>query len=107
LHVHFLVEFRGMRRSFGYRMRTISKEDAQGSYIHEEEFRGLHASMGNSKTKSNARRDRQEFVTMRILQREVKIYREYNENIMKVQEDMLHSLNMLQMKTIKTLAQIK
>jgi hypothetical protein len=54
-------------------------EDAQGSYSHEEEFRGLHVSMGNVETESNGRRDRQEPVTMRSLQREVQSYREDNE----------------------------
>jgi hypothetical protein len=33
-------------------------EDSQGSYSHEEEFIGLHVSMGNVETKSNGRRDR-------------------------------------------------
>jgi hypothetical protein len=33
---------------------------------------------------------------MRSLQREVQIYRDDNENIMKVQEEILQSLNMLQ-----------
>jgi hypothetical protein len=28
----------------------------QGSYNHEEEFKGLHVSMGNVKTKCNGRR---------------------------------------------------
>jgi hypothetical protein len=32
-------------------------EDAQGSYNHEEEIRGLHVSMGNVETESNGRRD--------------------------------------------------
>jgi hypothetical protein len=36
-------------------MRTTTMEDAQGSYNHEEEFRGLHVSMGNAETKSNGR----------------------------------------------------
>jgi hypothetical protein len=46
-------------------------EDAQGSYSHGEEFRGLHDSMVDVEIESNGRRERQEFVTMRILQREV------------------------------------
>jgi hypothetical protein len=32
-------------------------EDSQVSYIHEDEFIGLHVSMGNAETKSNGRRD--------------------------------------------------
>jgi hypothetical protein len=39
-------------------MRTTSMEYAQGSYIHEEEFRGIHVSMGNPEKKSNGRRGR-------------------------------------------------
>jgi hypothetical protein len=37
-------------------MRIGVMEDAQGSYNHEEEIRGLHVSMGNVETKSNGRR---------------------------------------------------
>ena len=40
-------------------------------YNHEEEIIGLHVSMGNVETESNGRRDRQELVTMRSLQKEV------------------------------------
>jgi hypothetical protein len=32
-------------------------EYAHGSYSHEEEIKGLHASTGNAETKSNERRD--------------------------------------------------
>jgi hypothetical protein len=52
--------------------------------------------MGNTDTKSNGRRDMHELVTMRILQREVWIYRVDNEKIMKSQEEILQCLNMLQ-----------
>jgi hypothetical protein len=96
LHAHFLAEFRGTGRNFGSCMRTTTMEDAQGSYNHEEEFRGLHVSMGNVETESNGRRGRKEPVTMRSLQREVQSYRDDNENIMKSQEEILQSLNMLQ-----------
>jgi hypothetical protein len=71
LHAHFLAKFRGKGRNFGSYMRTTTMEDSQGSYNHEEEFIGLHVSMGNVETKSNGRREREEFVTMRSLQREV------------------------------------
>jgi hypothetical protein len=77
-------------------MRTRDMEDAQGSYNHEEEVRGLHVNMGNVETESNGRRDRQEPVTMRSLQKEVQSYRVDNERIMKAQEEILQSLNMLQ-----------
>ena len=70
-------------------------EDAQGYYIHEEEFIGLHINMGNVETKSNGRRDRKEPVTMRSLHREVQSYMDDNERIMKAQEEILQSLNML------------
>jgi hypothetical protein len=42
LHAHFLVEFKGTRRTFGSCMRTKFREDAQGSYSHEEKVRGIH-----------------------------------------------------------------
>jgi hypothetical protein len=58
-------------------------ENAQGYYIHEEEVKGLHVSMGNDETNSNGRRCMHELVTMRSLQREVQSYRANNENIMK------------------------
>ena len=58
-------------------------EDVHGSCSHEEEVIGLHVSMGNVVTESNGRRDRQEPVTMIILHREVHIYRDNNERIMK------------------------
>jgi hypothetical protein len=71
LHAHFLTEFRGTRRKFDSCIRTIAMEDTQGSYSHEEEFIGLHVSMGNVDMESNGRRDMQEPITMRSLQREV------------------------------------
>jgi hypothetical protein len=48
-------------------MRNISMEYSQGFYIHDDEFRGLHVSMGNVDTESNGIRDRHEIATMRIL----------------------------------------
>jgi hypothetical protein len=52
-------------------MRIEVMEDAHGSYIHEEEVKVLHISMGNVETKSNGRRGKQEPVNMRSLKREV------------------------------------
>jgi hypothetical protein len=49
-------------------------EDAQGSYSHEEQIRGLHVNMGNAKTELNGRRDRQDPVTMRSLHKVVQSY---------------------------------
>jgi hypothetical protein len=51
--------------------------------------------MGNAKTKSNGRRDRQEPITMRSLHREVQRYKADNEKIMKAEEEILQRLNML------------
>jgi hypothetical protein len=68
-------------------MTTTTMEYAQGSYSHEEEFIGLHVSMGNVETESNERR--QESITMRSMQREVHIYKDDNENIMKCHEEIL------------------
>jgi hypothetical protein len=82
-------------------MRTTAMEDAQGSYSHEEEFRGLHVSMGNVGTKSNGRRDKHEPITMKSLQRQVQSYRVDNEKIMKTQKEILQSLNMSQKKANK------
>jgi hypothetical protein len=69
-------------------MRTRDMEDAQGSYIHEEEVKGLHVNMGNAETESNGHRSRVEPVelveTMRSLQKEVQSYREDNERMMRV-----------------------
>ena len=91
----FLAELEVQENNFGSYMRTRVMENAQGSYNHEKEIRGLHVNMGNAETESNGRRGRQEPVTMRSLQREVQSYREYNENIMKYQEEILQSLNIL------------
>jgi hypothetical protein len=52
--------------------------------------------MGNVETKSNGRRGMIEPVSMRILQSKVQSYRDDSENIMKYQEEILQSLNMLQ-----------
>lgn len=70
-------------------------EDTQGYYSHEGDIIGLHVSMGNVETKSKGRRDMHEPVTMRSLHMEVKRYRDDNEIIMKVQEEILQSLNIL------------
>jgi hypothetical protein len=68
-------------------MRIRDMDDAQCSYIHEDESRVLHVSMGNTKIVSNGHRSKVEPVelveTMRILQKEVQSYRVDNERIMK------------------------
>jgi hypothetical protein len=51
--------------------------------------------MGNVDTESNGRRDRRGTITMRSLQIEVQRYRANNERIVKAQEEILQSLNML------------
>jgi hypothetical protein len=88
-------------------MRTRDMEDAQGSYNHEDEIKGLHISMGNVETESNGHRSKVEPMelveTMRSLQKEVQSYREDNERLIRAQEEqnqintqLLQSLNMLQ-----------
>jgi hypothetical protein len=57
--------------------------------------------MGNVETKYDGRRGRKEPVTMRILQREVQNYREYNDNFMKYQEEIPKRVNMMQRKSNK------
>jgi hypothetical protein len=54
--------------------------------------------MGNVEIDSNGRRDSKGPVTMRSLHREVQIYKVDNERIIKAQEEILHSLNMLHKK---------
>jgi hypothetical protein len=81
--MHIFFRIRGSEKQFGSYMRTTTMEDAQESYIHEEEFKGMHVNMGNAEIESNGRRDRKEPVTMRSLQRKVQSYRVDNENIMK------------------------
>jgi hypothetical protein len=76
-------------------MRTRIMEDAQGYYSHEEEFIGVHASMGNAETESNGRRYRQGPFTMISMHREVQSYRVDNERIIKAKEEILQILNML------------
>jgi hypothetical protein len=79
-------------------MRTKFMEYSQGSYIHGEEFKGLHINLGNAETKSNGRRYRKEPVTMRSMHREVKSYMDVNERIMKAEGEMLQRFNMLHKK---------
>jgi hypothetical protein len=69
-------------KEIGSCMRNTIMEDAQGSYSHEEECEVININMGNVETESSGRRDTQEPVTMRRIQREVERYRDDNENIM-------------------------
>jgi hypothetical protein len=71
-------------------------EYAQGFNSHEEEIGDLYTNMDNVETESNGRRDEHEPVTMRSLQKEVQSYKANNERIMKAQEEILQTLNMLQ-----------
>jgi hypothetical protein len=93
--MHILAELEIQKTNFSPYMRTRDMEDAQGFYNHEEEIGGLHTNMGNVETESNGRRNRQDLVTMSSLQKEVQSYRADNERIMKAQEEILQSLNML------------
>jgi hypothetical protein len=67
----FLAELEVQENNFDSHMRIGVMEDSQGSHIHEEDIRGLHVNMGNVESESNARRDGQERVTMKIFHREV------------------------------------
>jgi methyl coenzyme M reductase gamma subunit len=87
--MHIFCKIRGLEKNFGSYMRTKTMEHDQGSYNHKEEFIGLHVIMRNDEIEYNGRRDMNEPVNMRILQREVQIYRVDNENIMKDQEEIL------------------
>ena len=92
----FLAELEVQEKKIGSYMRTRVIKDTHGYQSHEEEFRGLHISMGNVEIESNGRRIRNEPIIMRSPHREVQIYREDNEKIMKAQEEILEILNILQ-----------
>jgi len=83
LHAHLLAEVRATGVKFGSCVRTTIIKVSQAFYNHKEEFRGLYVSMGNVEIKSDGRRAMHDPVTMRSLQREVHVYREHNEKIMK------------------------
>ena len=55
----------------------------------------MQTNMGNDETNSNGIRDRKGHVTMRSMHRDVKSYKVDNERIIKAQEEILQSLNML------------
>jgi hypothetical protein len=57
--------------------------------------------MGNVEIESNRRRGMQKIVTMRTMHREVQSYRDDNERIMKAEEEILQSLNVLHKKVNK------
>jgi hypothetical protein len=57
--------------------------------------------MGNVEIESNGRRYRQDLVTMRIFDREVKSYKDDNEKFMKAREEILQILNMFHKKVNK------
>jgi len=67
----FLAKLEVHERKYGSYMRNGVMEYAQGFYSHEKDIIGLHVIMRNAETKSNARRDENECVTMRNLHREV------------------------------------
>jgi hypothetical protein len=88
-------------------MRTREMDDAQGSYDHEDEIKGLHISPGNAEIESNGHISRVEYVKLveivKRLQREVKRHKEENERLIRDQEEkkqinihLLQSLNNLQ-----------
>jgi hypothetical protein len=63
-------------------------DDAQSSYSHVDEIRGLNISLGNVETKSNRHKIRVDLADlMNNLQREVKRYRVDNERLLRAQEE--------------------
>ena len=54
--MHILCKIRGTSHISGHYMRTRDMDDAQCSYSHEDEIRGLHVSMWNAETESNGHR---------------------------------------------------
>jgi hypothetical protein len=73
--MHILAELEVQAKQFASYMRTTHMEDAQGSYNHEKEVRGLHINLGNADTESNGHRGRVNPIalveTMRSLHKEV------------------------------------
>jgi hypothetical protein len=55
-----LAELEIQENKFGSYMRNGVMDDAQGSYSHEEEIRGLHISVMDVNTGANGRRGRHE-----------------------------------------------
>jgi hypothetical protein len=88
-------------------------EDAQRTYNHEYEVRGLYVCMGNEGTKSNRHReDKEESMnlveTIKSLKKDVKSYKVDNERLMKSKEQqdgfnikLLHSLDIIDKKMDK------
>jgi predicted RNase H-like nuclease (RuvC/YqgF family) len=75
----------------GITTEIISMEDAQRTYIHEDEVRGLYFNMGNQGTKSNGHREGKEesmnlVETIKSLQKYVQSYKDDNERLMKSKE---------------------
>jgi hypothetical protein len=94
----FLAKLDVEESNFGsYKMNGVM-EDAQGYYIHEEEIKGMHVSIGNVEIGLNGRRDRKDPITMRILHKEMQSYRDDNERIMKDQGEIHQSLNIFHKK---------
>jgi hypothetical protein len=69
--MHFSCRIRGTERNFSSYMRIGVMEDAQGSYINEEDIIGMNVGMGSVEMWSNGKKDRKYPITMRNLQRKV------------------------------------
>jgi hypothetical protein len=66
-------------------------EDAQITYIHDDEFKGLYIDMGIDSTKSNEHKEGKEghiilVETIKGLQKDVQSYKADNERLMKAKE---------------------
>ena len=92
---------------FGSAMRTYNMNDGKDPYGPKEDSMGENIKLGNVETKSNGRiyQDTPPYIvaTMWILRVEMQSYREYNERMIKAQEEqnqlnasMLHSLTYIQ-----------
>jgi hypothetical protein len=55
LHAYF-AELGVQEEHIKFIIRNRSMEDSQVTYIHEEEVKGMHVSLGNEVTKSNGHR---------------------------------------------------
>ena len=76
---------------FGLAMRTYNMNDAQDPSEHEEDAMGENIRVGNTETESNERRYQETppnfAATMRSLRVEMQSYIEYNEIMVKAQEE--------------------
>ena len=92
LLTHFVESYYKLKKwVFGLAMRTYKKYDAKNPHEHKEDSMGENVQVGNADIESNARIYQDtppNFAsTMRILRVEMQSYREYNEILVKAQEE--------------------